>query len=298
MATRTLKTIETGIDQLAKESEKCDKSVNLVTKEIQSWFTDAMALLSAKKSKLTSEVTLAGHKRQKTLKSKIDTAELRRAAIQRACDFARQTLEQATTAEWLCIKNHIAESIKYGCSAELGCLQPPKFTDMQFYPAKMEELESWVKRCSVTVKLWKPKGIQKDIPVAVLCSGWNLHYRKPYSHGSLAAELDPGQGTWVLIASQNLTNPGVLSLASVGKREDVFAKTFSVTEAKEHRNTFWYFVDGKAFGFAESKHIQLSSADTVEGADRLSWHLTGSSGWRSGNSSSINKDWYKLIYWA
>jgi hypothetical protein len=64
---------------------------------------------------------------------------------------------------------------------------------------------------------------------------------------------------------------------------------------------YWYFTDGKSFGFAPTNVINQNSADITDQSSnlRLSWHLTGTSGgYRIGNVVGLNSDttYLKKIY--
>ncbi|KAH3732907.1 Cell surface protein [Pelomyxa schiedti] len=120
-------------------------------------------------------------------------------------------------------------------------------------------------------------GVMANVPAEVL-SGWNVHYKQPYKHCTKASDIDPGQGEWMLVAAQDVAT-GVLVLAAVGKRSVVCQRSTSLTEAGVcHRGVWWYFVEGKSFGFTSTRAIQLSPADICEAAphNRLSWHIEGS----------------------
>ncbi|KAH3763225.1 hypothetical protein Pelo_4927 [Pelomyxa schiedti] len=147
-----------------------------------------------------------------------------------------------------------------------------------------------------------PEGIMMDAPVQIL-QGWTLHYMQPYSHCTQPSNIDPGQGEWVLIASQ-LTGTDLLSLCAIGRREEVCHRTTSSTTAQLHRGTYWYFVEGKSFGFSPTARLHLSAADICDndGPDRrLCWCLNGRGGWRSGRALrgvEQSTPWLKLVYWA
>ncbi|KAH3732880.1 hypothetical protein Pelo_16290 [Pelomyxa schiedti] len=144
-----------------------------------------------------------------------------------------------------------------------------------------------------------PEGIMMNVPQTAL-KGWNMHYRQPYSHPTQPSDIDPGKGEWILVASQKI-GEDVLSLCAIGKRSAVCTRTTSHDTATLHRGIYWYFVENSAFGFAPSSTIKLKQADLVDkttGWTRLSWHLHGIGGYRSG-TTRINKSnaWEKLVYW-
>ncbi|KAH3761161.1 hypothetical protein Pelo_7012 [Pelomyxa schiedti] len=147
-----------------------------------------------------------------------------------------------------------------------------------------------------------PEGIQQEVPESVLLTGWHVHYKEPYSHHTTPQNVDPGRGDWILVASQKVGSK-VLSLAAVGRRSHVCTKTTSPSQAsEEHRGVFWYFMDGRSFGFATTRTISLGTADTCDdgGDKRLSWHIDGNGGYRSGTTKDLNDsgEWTKIVCWA
>ncbi|KAH3743969.1 hypothetical protein Pelo_14629 [Pelomyxa schiedti] len=150
-----------------------------------------------------------------------------------------------------------------------------------------------------------PQGIRVNEPVQVL-EGWNVHYKEPYSHSTRPCDIDPGRGEWILVASQK-GGSEVLSLCAIGRRSEVCRRTQSLDTAVLHRGTYWYFVEGKSFGFTPKSTLGLQGfyCDACEdGAEkRLSWRLDGKlGGWRSGTTtfSSASDNllaWLKIVCW-
>ncbi|KAH3744091.1 dual specificity protein phosphatase [Pelomyxa schiedti] len=67
-----------------------------------------------------------------------------------------------------------------------------------------------------------PKGIMQNVPIAML-QGWNVHYKQLYSHATKPSDIDPGQGDWILVASQEVGSE-LLSLCAIGNRSKVCAR--------------------------------------------------------------------------
>ena len=74
-----------------------------------------------------------------------------------------------------------------------------------------------------------------------------------------------------------------------------------LNQPQYYGGAYWYFTDGKSFGFAPNFTINQTSADSFDQSSnlRLSWHLDGSNGgWRLGNITYLNADtyFYKKMY--
>jgi len=144
--------------------------------------------------------------------------------------------------------------------------------------------------------LYIVSGVQVDIPMAHL-SGWNLCFRAPYSDKTTSAVFDTCKGSKILVASKK-KNTDTLALMAICQRS-VVTKQTEQNVTIEDNGVYWYHWK-KSFGFSDSQKIQLDSADTLEGDKRLSWHLNGSGGYRSGNVRDLNSsnEWEKLLFWA
>lgn len=133
----------------------------------------------------------------------------------------------------------------------------------------------------------------------LIASGWTLAYAKTYSHGTKVAELDALHGTKFLVAARR-TGADILTVAAMGDRDQVLRRTTSRTEAHEHNGAHWYCFKGKGFGFAPNGTVNVGSADThdKDSPHRLSWHMTGSGGWRAGSACRLSDsaEWEKLIF--
>jgi hypothetical protein len=152
-------------------------------------------------------------------------------------------------------------------------------------------------------KLYRPRGVQTNVPLGVLATGWRIHYRKPYCHHTAIEDIDPGQGHWMLVAARD-KETNRLGVVAVGERRVVTLASQSNGLAYESNGVYWYFVHKHAFGFAPSENVVLCSADSWDygGNDRLSWLLGGYGGYRAGTyrkeSSRDDGKWEKIICWA
>jgi hypothetical protein len=125
---------------------------------------------------------------------------------------------------------------------------------------------------------------------ALLASGWTLHMQRPYSHATRLKELDPGQGTWMIVGAREAGSDQMI-LAATAKREDVLRRTCGQKETHLANGVYWYCWEGKSFGFAGNADIELGTGDTSSaGGDehRLSWHIDGNGGWRAGSRKQLN----------
>jgi hypothetical protein len=125
---------------------------------------------------------------------------------------------------------------------------------------------------------------------ALLASGWTLHMQRPYSHATRLEELDPGQGTWMIVGAREAGSDQMI-LAATAKREDVLRRTCGKKETHLANGVYWYCSEGESFGFAGNADIELSRADTSSaGGDehRLSWHIQGDGGGRAGSRKQLN----------
>lgn len=92
----------------------------------------------------------------------------------------------------------------------------------------------------------------------------------------------------------SLKGNDILILCAFGT-EEIFKKTNSNNSAVKKGDVYWYFMPGKSFGFSDKEEIFLSSADTIKGENKLSWHIDHG-GFRIGDKLDLNNaDNYERI---
>jgi hypothetical protein len=146
------------------------------------------------------------------------------------------------------------------------------------------------------VKWSLPSGIQNNFPLASLPQSWKVHYDKPYSDRTTTGNIIPGSGDCLLWGAKTTKDSDSLYLAAFGKRSVVA----SAGSGKWENGAYWYLLNKKSNGFADTNSLSLNSADTFDGKSnkRLSWHLGQSAGgWRSGTKKGLNSNqvWRKIV---
>jgi hypothetical protein len=148
-----------------------------------------------------------------------------------------------------------------------------------------------------------PSGIQQNISEQTLIdNGWTLFYEETYStaNSSTGSEFRPS-GSLVIVTGKTVGS-NILTTVAAAPTNDVFTQT--VLDTPQLINgTYWYYTPGWSFGYSPTNVILQESADTTgcddmeENANacasdpsRLSWHLSGSGGYRLGNAGWINND--------
>jgi len=148
-------------------------------------------------------------------------------------------------------------------------------------------------------------GIKNEVPISSL-HGWTMFFCQPYNHASSMSDFVPPadlQGSALLVGAR-LARSEVLHVAAMG-RADVITATRNNGTTRKHNGVHWYCYDWNSFGFAPSSKLKLSQADTFEPSceSRLSWHLTGTGGYRAGEvvTDMLNGNgtsWEKVIFVA
>jgi hypothetical protein len=146
-----------------------------------------------------------------------------------------------------------------------------------------------------------PSGILVDTFQVSELSGWTKHYEEPYEHATKASDLDsiPSSAEWVLVGARE-SGKAVLKVCAFGRRDEVLKRTARKNKPHEHNGAWWYFTDGRSFGFAPDSTIDQQIADIHNGDDpkRLSWHLEGDQGgYRAGDRRSYSTMFTKLVYY-
>ena len=145
-----------------------------------------------------------------------------------------------------------------------------------------------------------PAGVLTDLPANYLDSDWVKHYDEQYDHRTKDDSFDtiPAGATYIFVGARD--PDGKIVVGAIGERSVVLQET-SLNQPNEHNGLYWYFTKGKAFGFSPTDEIECSSADVHDknNNQRLSWHLTGSGGYRAGSNCDLNSDkkYRKLVYW-
>uniref|UniRef100_A0A7S2RUG8 Uncharacterized protein n=1 Tax=Rhizochromulina marina TaxID=1034831 RepID=A0A7S2RUG8_9STRA len=179
-----------------------------------------------------------------------------------------------------------------------------KLSEAGFKPSELKaagfDADTLVKAGS----LWAPPGVHNDVPETVL-DGWELHRLDPYDHATSDKDLIsiPEQSHWVLIAARK-KNSSTLHVAAAAPRSAVLTKT-ALNQTHESNGAFWYRCPRRAFGFANTRHINLDAvADWYdpESEKRLSWVLDHNSwgGRRAGSRCDLafEDTWEKCIWFS
>ena len=118
-------------------------------------------------------------------------------------------------------------------------------------------------------------------------------YDASYADGTSISDIRKRDraGQLVLLGAKSSDASDEFALAAIGDYDKVFAESADAENADttENRGTFWYLTT-KAMGFAPVEHVSTHSCDTAteDGRQRLCWHLSGSGGYRAGESIALN----------
>lgn len=150
---------------------------------------------------------------------------------------------------------------------------------------------------SVEVKSKTFSGILVAPPPTIF-EGWTEHLRQDWSEVTHATDLDPGKGTYILVAAQRKDN-GAIVVAAMGERASVLQPTASTHKGVPHNGAYWYLVDECGFGFSKVEKILLISADACQDeADyRCCFALEHGGGFRAGALTGVDQPLWKLIYY-
>jgi hypothetical protein len=138
----------------------------------------------------------------------------------------------------------------------------------------------------------------------LLNDGWSIVYQHDYTHSTTSNELNQILNntcgyTQLCVAAKRIDS-NILELAAIDSLEcmNMTKSKSEAVKSKTADNLYWYHVEGHSFGFSDTPNISLSSADTMSGERRLSWHVEGTGGYRIGDKKDLNyaKDWQKIVF--
>ncbi len=135
-------------------------------------------------------------------------------------------------------------------------------------------------------------------------AGFKLVYNYPYSHVTTRPEIlsvrSQCTSSTIICVGGNRYNETFLRLVACANCLNATTQTIR-NQPKYNGGAYWYFTDGKSFGFSPNFTIDQNIADVNDQSSnlKLSWHLDGSNGGeRLGNITNLNRDtnYYKKIY--
>ena len=127
-----------------------------------------------------------------------------------------------------------------------------------------------------------------DVPA----SGWQESCSGSFYASGLTARV---AGGWIAMGSKSSSSATSFDVLAFIPASDLVPSS-STSQAYGPKNgVYWYYYNGMAVGFASSSSICLGCNywGDWSGTDcnkRLSWHLTGEGGWRSGCTEYLNSD--------
>jgi hypothetical protein len=133
--------------------------------------------------------------------------------------------------------------------------------------------------------------------------GFRLVFNYTYDYATKSAEIFSIQGqctsSSVICVGGNRFNESVLRVVACVNCLRVTQT--NLNQPQYYDSAYWYFTQGKSFGYAPNSTITQNSADSFDNGSnkRLSWHLDQNfGGWRLGDLTSLNSDknYYKIIY--
>ena len=147
-----------------------------------------------------------------------------------------------------------------------------------------------------------PVGVQYDFNIADLTDMLVSPYSTwPYSHSSVGADLICANALYTCLGSMSTAEDTSFSLFACAETSFFLNDGNDLgtsSEAVLNNNAYWYRYPENSVGFSgSSASVELNQADVADGADRLSWHLEGSGGYRSGDAKGLNQDetWQKVV---
>ena len=168
-----------------------------------------------------------------------------------------------------------------------------------------EELMILKEKRKYNAILKKYYGILKNINMKEFIDiGFKLYLQKGYDYKNTFEELlslKEKSKLIILAGKRTDEKDDNILLGAMGLTNEVLKETFGQSEAHEHNGTYWYFCrqeKSKSMGFSKNSKVELFNADAaeVDGAERLSWHLTiKQGGYRLGNFKNISNDFEKLV---
>ena len=133
-------------------------------------------------------------------------------------------------------------------------------------------------------------------------AGFKLVYNYTYSHVTTRSEIlsvrSQCTSSTIICVGGNRFDESHLRVLACANCLNATTQTIR-NQPQYNGGAYWYFTDGKSFGFAPKFTIDQSSADFFDHSSnlRLSWHLTGADGWRLGDAIWLaNETYYKKIY--
>ncbi|CAF4291423.1 unnamed protein product [Rotaria sp. Silwood2] len=171
----------------------------------------------------------------------------------------------------------------------------------------VENLQQSVQKLEAAMDLYSLTGLSvsviHDVSLSSLISAWNTIYDFPYSHKTTVEELRALRSQCkkhIIVGAMQGSSSMILKIAAMGPSE-ILSLDSPLNQPTKFDNVHWYLTQSKSFGFAPSSTtINCLSADNGEkdnSENRLSWHLTGSGGYRAGAVIDLNSNdkWRKII---
>jgi hypothetical protein len=133
--------------------------------------------------------------------------------------------------------------------------------------------------------------------------GFRLVYNYTYNHVTTRSEIlsvrSQCTSSTIICVGGNRYDETFLRLVGCANCFSVTAETI-INQPQFYGGAYWYFTDGRSFGFAPDFTIDQNTADFFDHSSnwRLSWHLDGQGGWRLGDAIWLTSDtnFYKTIY--
>ena len=152
---------------------------------------------------------------------------------------------------------------------------------------------------------------------------WESCYYTTYSDGTTTSDLETGcldtisaqfdgdlDDIYIFVGAVEKANSDYAYIGAYGHISVLQTQTTSTTKALQTSTetpseTYWYFVDGVAFGFSDIERINLANGGCdvwdLTSDNRLCWHLVSSQtgGYRAGTNIALNFDrtTYKVLYY-
>ena len=151
-----------------------------------------------------------------------------------------------------------------------------------------------------------PAGVQSNFNIADLTSLVSPLSTWSYSHPTVADDLICPNALYTCLGSMSNSSSTVFSLLACAETSFFMndgQDLGSTSEAVMNNDAYWYRIPGTSVGFSGSSSVISLGAADVNGQndpDRLSWHMTGDGGYRSGATLGLNDDstcstWQKVV---
>ena len=151
-----------------------------------------------------------------------------------------------------------------------------------------------------------PWGVRHYYPVSSIPDDCTPCYDQWYNHGTQMSHIETcktaaGVDGWIGMGAKYPASASSFRILAFIRANDFVQSSSAFQAYGPHNGVYWYMYNGKSVGFASTSSIYILGGGDTSSSDcsnRLSWHLTGSGGWRAGCTTylNINTAWRKIMF--